>query len=177
MQLQKINYPKEFLNSLVEILNSRKTDCSEDELKNIEKHIFILERRIISEYDKINIEIEDNILDTKEISIETSEFVKETLRLYKSIDGFLKKEDGLKSYKNNHKLKFAGFDEHNDVEQFYGAADYAEFIIDYKKKFLIFKDIFREGTSSDTHRYLEALKFFEKNAANIDSIIEFAKQK
>jgi hypothetical protein len=54
MQLQKISYCKEFLNSLIEILNTRKTNCSEDELKDIEKHIFILEHRIISEYDKIN---------------------------------------------------------------------------------------------------------------------------
>ncbi|MGO4710703.1 hypothetical protein AB4Y90_16675, partial [Chryseobacterium sp. 2TAF14] len=166
-----------FLNSLIEVLNTRKTNCSDEELKDIKKHIFILENRIISEYDKINIDIEDNILDTEEISIETSEFVKKTLNLYKLIDGFFKTEDDLKSYKNNHNLNFNGFDEHNDVKEFYGAADYAEYLIDYEGEFASFKNIIGNGTSSDTYQYLKALDFFENKEVNADSIIEFSSKK
>ena len=177
MQLENISYSKEFLNSLIEILNSRETNCSENELKDIKKHIFILENRIISEYDKIDIEIEDNILDAEEISIETSEFVNKTLNLYKLIDGFFKSEDNLISYKNNHNLKFNGFDEHNDVEEFYGAADYAEYLTDYEGKFANFKNIIGNGTSSDTHKYLKALEFFDNKEVNVDSIIEFCSKK
>lgn len=174
MQLENISYSKEFLNALLEILNIKKTEVSEDKLNDIEKYVFILEKRIISEYDKIKIEIEDNIHDGEDISIETSEFVKKTLRLFSQINGFLK-EDEFVAYKSNHKLIFSGFDDHNGIEEYYGAVDYAEYIIKYKNGFKMYEDIYKEGTSSDTIRYIEALNFFENKEVNKDSILEFVK--
>ncbi len=173
MQLENISYNKEFLNSLIEILNKKKAEVSKDELTEIEKYIFILQNRIISEYNKIEIEIEDNILDGEDISIKTSEFVKKTLRLFSQINGFLK-EDQFIDYKNSHKLTFNGFDDHNDIEEYYGAVDYAEYLINYEKKFTIYKGIYKEGTNLDTSRYLETLKFFENKEVNKNSILEFA---
>lgn len=172
MQLENISYSKEFLNPLIEILNIKKTEASEDELTDIEKYIFILQNRIISEYNKIEIEIEDNILGGEDISIETSEFVKKTLSLFLQIEGFLK-EDQFVDYKSKYKLTFSGFDDHNENDEYYGAVDYAEYLINYEKKYTRYKGIYKEGTSLDTDRYLETLNFFENKEVNKNSILEF----
>ncbi|MBL7880803.1 MAG: hypothetical protein JNN23_13260, partial [Chryseobacterium gambrini] len=146
MTLENKSYSENFLNILIEILKIKKLDFTEENVNDINDSIYILQHRITSEYHTINVDIEDNLINSQDISLETEHFVKKTLRIFEQIHDYLNENSQLSENGQNPNLIFNGFDEHDDIEEYFGAVDYAEYIINYKKKFIIFKDIFREGT-------------------------------
>lgn len=181
MRLENIKYSKEFRNLIIKILLDKRQeiykddneDESDDLLRRIDKEIFILENGLITEYDKIDIEIDDYVYD-KEVSKETSNQVLKIFTLFKEIEGYIKNNDDLNCIL---KLRFRGFNAHDDGDFDKGHIYYAEYLIDHEKKFQNFKDIYREGHDGEMERYIDILKFFENKEINMNSIIEYSQKK
>ena len=180
MQLQNISYDKSFRNLLIKSLELEKEciiknvdEIEQENSKDIDRNIFILKNGLISEYDKIHINIEDRIYDHPEMIIETSEEVYKILRLYLEIDGYFTTDESLRNHPKKSRLKFEGFNKHNDEELDKGQINYAEYLIKYEGKFEKFKNDFREGKGLIMYQYKKVLEFFSDKEVNVASIEKF----
>ena len=179
MKLETKHYSKDFRNLIIgnleseisEIKNAEGISEQENKVEEIQKYIFILKNGIISEYDKIIINIEDNIGESEEITEETSSEVLEILRLYSQIDFAISSQND----SNLNRLKFEGFNEHDDEDLDKGQVRYAEFVINFENKFPYFKDRFNQGAGLVMSNYKEVLKYFTGKEVTIESIKEFDK--
>ncbi|QOW10515.1 hypothetical protein Q73A0000_09105 [Kaistella flava (ex Peng et al. 2021)] len=179
MKLENKSYPKDFRNALIGLLHEKQENLDQydeeenEEIKRIEENIFILEKGIKTEYNKVNIDIEDHILNSDEISEVTFIQVQRILRLFFELDGFIKTEEQIRNHPKVFKLKFQGFNDHDDEELDNGQVIVAEYLIMKQKKFQQYKGIFREGKGNVMERYIEIINFFENRKINTSSIIEY----
>ena len=180
MQLENKSYRKDFRNLIIENLELKKNQLLEEEftvedeeLTEIDKNIFILTNGLTSEYDKINVDFYDAVSDRNEINVDISQQVTKILELFFELEGYLNTDEIIRSHANSNKLKFKGFNDHDDGELDNGQVVFAEYLIMYQKKFQQYKDEFREGRGSEMEEYIEALSFFHKKPVSKESILEF----
>ena len=179
MKLENKSYPKDFRNALIKLLYEKQENLDQydeeenEEIKRIEANVFILENGLKTEYNKVNIDIEDFILDENEISEDTFFQVQQILRLFFELEGFIKTDEQIRNHPKVSKLKFQGFNDHDDEELDNRQVVVAEYLIMKQDKFKQYRDIFRESSGSPMKKYIEILNFFENRKINNFSIIEY----
>ena len=180
MKLKNKSYPKDFRNLIIENLEFKKNQLYTEGLTDenskvveINNYIFILTNGLISEYETINLDVYNSVLDQNEISETVTDQVTKILRVFVQLEGYLNTEQSIKNHSNSYKLKFEGFNDYDDEELDEGQVIYAEYLIINQKKFSQYKGKFREGHGNVMKKYIEILNFFQNKEISTESILEF----